>query len=106
VEIGTVGLLTLETLSTGMNLIVQRMIFLFFPAMGKFTTILIFAAISVSLHKMLSFPLRALLLFVIENVRLSSEILPIMSIYTCISRMLSVRIWTPNSLEMKHVEVR
>jgi hypothetical protein len=37
--------------------------------------------------------------------RFSPEILPIVSIYTSISRMLSIWIGTPDSFEMKHIEV-
>ena len=50
-------LLTFKTLSACVNLVIQRMIFLLLPTVGEFTAILIFAAVSIGLNKVLCFPL-------------------------------------------------
>ena len=105
VVVRTVRLLTLESLSASMNLIVKWMIFLLFPTVRKFAPILIFTAICISLNEVLCLPLRTLLSFIVKNMRLSPKILPIMSINTSISRMLSIRIRTPNGFEMEHIKV-
>lgn len=105
VKVWTVRFLAFKSLATCMNLVIKWMIFLFFPTMGEFTAVLIFTAICISLNKMLCFPLRALLSFIIKNMRLPSEILPIMSIDAGISWMLSIRVRTPYSLKMEHIEI-
>ena len=92
-------------LSTRMHLIVQGMIFLFLPSMGELASVFIFASISISLNKMLRFPLWALILLIVKYMGLSSEILPIVSIDTCISSMRSITIRTPYCLKMEHIEV-
>ena len=99
-------LLTFFNLSACMHFIVKRMIFLLFPSVRKLASILVLTPICIRLNKVLSFPLRALLFFVVEKMRFSSKVLPIMSVYTSISRMIGVTIWAPYSLEVEHVKVR
>lgn len=105
VIVWAMGLLARFTLTASMHFIVQRMVFLLFPAMRKLASIFMFAAISISLYEVFGFPLRALILFIVEYMRFSSKILPIMSIYTSISWMISITIRTPDSFKMEHIEV-
>ena len=99
-------LLAFFNLSACMHFIVKRMIFLLFPSVRKLASILVLTPICIRLNKVLSFPLRALLFFVVEKMRFSSKVLPIMSVYTSISRVIGVTIWAPYSLEVEHVKVR
>jgi hypothetical protein len=80
-EVRAVGLLTCVELPAAMYLEVEWMVFLFFPAVREFASILMFAAICVSLDKVLSLPLGALLFFIFEYVRFSPEVLPIVCVY-------------------------
>jgi hypothetical protein len=50
--------------------------------------------------------LRTLVFFIIVDMRFSSEILPIMSVDTGISCVLSITVRAPYGLEMEHVKVR
>lgn len=71
------------TNTTSMNLVVQRMILLFFPTMSASTSILILAAINcIILDKSLSLPVLALFLIIIIKMWLSPIVLPIVSIDT------------------------
>ena len=103
--IGTVRLLTIKTLPAGMYLIVQWMILLLFPSMRKFAAVLVFATIRICLNEMFCLPLRTLFTLIIKHVRLPPEILPVVRIDACISGVLSIRIGTPNCLEVKNVEI-
>jgi len=101
----TVGLSAALSYSTRMYLVVQRMIFLFFPTMRIFTSILMFASVSISLNEILGFPLGTLISLVLKLMRLSSEVLPVMGIHTGISGMSSITIRAPHSFEMENVEI-
>lgn len=103
--IGAVRLLTIKALSAGMYLIVKWMILLLFPSMREFAAVLVFATIRICLNEMFGLPLRTLLALIIKHMRLSPEILPVVRIHARISRMLSIRIGTPNCLEVKNVEI-
>ena len=98
--------LTFFNLSTSMHFIVKRMIFLLFPSVRKFASVLVLTAICISLNEVLSFPLRTLLFFIVEDMRFPSKVLPIMGVHAGISRMIGVTIWAPYSLEVEHIEVR
>jgi hypothetical protein len=72
------------------------------------------ASICISLYEVFGFPLRALFLFIFKNVRLSSEILPVMSIdaeslyireLMCYFIMRSQIKRTPNSFIIEHKEI-
>ena len=76
-----------------------------FPPMRVPTFILISASIGICLNKVFRLPLTALLSFVIECVRLSPEVLPVVSINACVTSMLSITIGTPNCFEMEHVKI-
>ena len=104
-KVWTVRLWARFSLSAGMHLIILWMIFLLLPAMRKFTSIFISASISVCLNKIFSFPLLALLPFIVEYMRFSPEILPIMSIHTSISSMWSITIRAPYCFKVKHIEI-
>jgi hypothetical protein len=103
--IGTVRLLTIKTLSAGMYLVVKWMILLLFPSMREFAAVLIFATISICLYEMFGLPLRTLFALIIKHMRFSPEILPVVRIDARISGVVSIRIGTPNCLEVKNVEI-
>lgn len=105
VIIWTVGFCATLSYSTRMYLIIQRMIFLLFPPMRIFTSILMFASVSISLNEILGFPLGTLISFVLKLMRFSSEVLPVMCIHTGISSMCSITIRTPHSFKVENVEV-
>ena len=84
---------------------VVRMVLLLFPSMTIITLILILASILVGADKLSRSPVWALLLCVLIQLRLATKVLPIVRKYTNISLMLNLVVWTPHSLEMKHVEV-
>ena len=89
--------------------VVIRMIFLLFPAMAIPTSILQLASIRVSLCLFLRIPELALLsAFIVKQVRLASEVLPVVRILTLVSLMFLVLVVerTPDCLEMEHVKVR
>lgn len=92
-------------LSARMHLIIQRMILLLLPSMRVLASILMFASISIGLNEVLCFPLGTLFLFIVKDMRFTSEILPIMSINARIPGMISITVWTPDCFEMKHVEI-
>jgi hypothetical protein len=103
--IRAVRLLTIETLSAGMYLIVKWMILLLFPSMRELASVLVFATIRICLNEMFSLPLRTLFSLIIKHMRFSPEILPVMRIDACISGMLGIRIGTPYCLKVKNVEI-
>ena len=106
VKVGTVRLLARLSLSTGMHLIVHRVILLFLPSMRESASVFIFTPVWVGLDEMLGLPLRALLSIIVKDMRLSSEILPVVGVDTDVSSMWCITIRTPYCLEVKHVEVR
>ena len=73
--------------------------------MRKFAFILVLAAICICLNKILGFPLGALFPLIVEYVRFSPEILPIVCVNTSISWMMCIGIRAPNSFEMEHIKV-
>jgi len=79
--------------------------FLFLPAMAAAATVLEFAAVLVCLGVLLRLPKLALVFSVLVDVRLPSEVLPVMCINAYIARMLFIRKWTPHSLVVKHIEI-
>jgi hypothetical protein len=81
------------------------MIFLFFPSMRILASVFVSATISIGLNKIFRFPLGAILSLIFEDMRLSSKILPVVSIHASISSMRCITIRTPDGLEMKHVKV-
>lgn len=81
------------------------MIFLFLPAMAFGTSVFVRASVFIVVYMIFRAPVPALLLRVQVNLGFSPKILPIMSIDTLISLMISFIIGAPNSFEMKHVKV-
>lgn len=90
------------------RLVVQIMVFLLFPSMTVATPVLKAASIHVSARLLFIAPDSTLVFWIVINVNLASEILPVMGIHTDVTRMvlvLFVAKRTPNCLEMKQVEV-
>lgn len=81
------------------------MIFLFFPTMRILASVFVLASVSIRLDEILGFPLRALISFVFELVRLSSEVLPVVCVNTSISWMSGVTIRAPDSLKVEDIKV-
>jgi hypothetical protein len=105
-EVGTVWFLTFINLSTRVHFVVKRVIFLFLPPVRELAPILMLATICISLNEVLSLPLRTLFFFIVKDMRLPSEVLPIVSINAGISWMVSIAVGAPNSFEVEHVKVR
>ncbi len=92
--------------TTTVNFVVQRMILLFFPTMSSSASVLVFTAVNcIILDESLHFPVLALFLVIIIEMWLPPIILPIVSIDTGITRVISVTVGTPYCFEVKHVEV-
>lgn len=98
--------LALIDLSARMHLVVQWVVLLFLPAMRELTPVLMLAPICICLNEVLRLPLRTLLLLILKDMRLSSEVLPVMSVDTGIPGVVCIAVRAPNSLEVEHVEVR
>lgn len=95
----------LITMSAWIQFVIFRMIFLFLPTMALHASILILAPIFVTRYELSWSPVRTLFFWILIQLRLSSEILPIVSIHTDISQMFAFIVGTPNWFEMKHIEV-
>lgn len=80
-------LLARLSLSTGMHLIVHRVILLLLPSMRESASVFIFTTVRVGLDEMLGLPLRALLSIIFKDMRLSSEVLPVVGVDTDVSSM-------------------
>ncbi len=89
VKVGTVGFLA-HFLSTAVHLEVRRVVLLLFPAVTLGAPVLMWAAVAVSLDEVLRFPGRALLLFVIGEMRLAAKVLPVMCVNALVPLMVSV----------------
>ena len=105
VKVGTVRFRAGLPLPAGMHLVVERVVLLLLPSMRESTSILVPASIRISLNEMFRLPLRALLSFIVEDMRLPPKVLPIMCVHAGIPSMGSITIRAPNSFEMKHVEI-
>lgn len=105
VIVGTVRLLADAASAASIYLKVLRMILLLLPPVREAASVLMRASVSIGLDEVLGLPLFALLLLVLEAVRLPSEVLPIVGIDAHISRVGGVTIWTPDRLKMEHVEI-
>ena len=104
-EIRAVRLLANVLLPTCMHFVINRMVLLFFPAMGILAPIFLLAPISICLDEVLGFPLLALVFLILIDMRLSPEVLPIVGIDALVSRVRGIRVGAPNSFEMKHVKI-
>jgi hypothetical protein len=99
------SLCTLLTVFTKVKFVIFRMILLFFPAMTLRAFILVWTTILVSCYVFFWAPIRALLFWVLVELRFSPEVLPIMCKNTHISLMFAFIVRAPDSLKMKHIEV-
>jgi hypothetical protein len=81
-------------------------VLLFLPAMREGALVLVGTAFLVARNEVASFPVGThLLTRVLEDIGLSSVILPIMSVDTDLAIMVILAIRTPDCFEVKHVEV-
>jgi len=104
VVVGAVGLLALGRFA-GVELVEIEVVFLFLPAVGVLTAVLLSTPISISLYEILSLPIRTLLFLILVEVRLSPEVLPIVGVDALIPRVRRVRVGAPHRLEVEHIEV-
>ena len=75
--------------------------------MSTFASVLVLAAVyGIILNECFHLPVGALLFVIIVKVWLSAIVLPIVCIDAGIPGMCSITVWTPNCLEVKHVEIR
>jgi hypothetical protein len=105
--VGTMCLATLLTLGHSALLVseIHGVVFLFLPAVTAPAAVLQLAAILIRLCIFFRFPGLALVFAIIEQVRFSAEILPVVRINTRVSLMVFVTEGTPDRLEVKHIEV-
>ena len=96
---------TLLSVLTGIKFVVFWMIFLLLPSMAVLAFVLVWTSILVVVDKRSWTPIWALIFWVDIKLRLSSEILPIVSKHTLVSLMIIFIVRTPNSFEVKHVKV-
>ena len=87
------------------HLVVERMVLLLLPPVGELAAVLVSAPVSISLDKAFGFPLGTLLFVILEDMRLSSEVLPVMGVDTGVPRVTGITVRTPHRLEMEDVEV-
>lgn len=98
-------LLTDVLLTTGVHFEVEWVIFLLLPPMGVFASVFLFATICVGLNEILCLPLGTLIFLILEGVRLSPEILPIMGVDANISGVCGVAVGAPDCFEVEHIEI-
>ena len=101
VIIRTMGLFTGVTMKTLFDLEVIRMEFLFLPPVAERALVLKGAPIFVRSNEAFGVPVLAHLLLVVKDRRLSSVVLPVVSVHTDISFMIVFPIGTPHCLEME-----
>ena len=84
-----------------------RVVLLLLPAMAMRAEVLTRTSVFVALNEVRHMPVLAFFCRVIEEVGFSSEILPVMSIYTVTPRMnmLLVRVGAPDGLEVEDIKV-
>lgn len=68
--------------------------------------VLVLAAIRVGLDEVLSLPLGTLLLIVVVEIWLATEVLPVVSIDADVSRVLGVTIRAPDGLKVEDIKIR
>lgn len=104
--IGTISsLCAVLSVITKFYLIILRMIFKFFPSMAKITHEFVRTSILIVSDKICRFPVCAWKWFICHDIRLSSVILPIMSINTQGLVVLRKIKGAPNSLKIEHIEI-
>lgn len=104
-EKGTVKVTATFLISTRSDFVVEGMVLMLFPTMAFQTSSLQHTSLLILADKSTSLPISTKLMSVIaEDMRFSSEVLPVMSIVALGLVMLFVE-GTPLSLEIEHVEV-
>lgn len=104
-KIGTMRLLAFISMKAFFNFEELWVIFLFFPAMRKLALVILGTPVLIRLDKSFCLPVIAQFRSIGVEVRLSSVILPVMSIDTNISFMIIFSIRTPHSLKMINIEI-
>lgn len=105
VKVWTMRLFAVISVQTLLQFKVIWMKFLFLPTVTKRTSVLHATTIFIRSNKVFSMPILAHLHLIIKDRRLSSIVLPVMSIYANISLMIILTIRTPHSFKMKNIEV-
>lgn len=88
------------------ELIIFGMIFLLLPAMTLHAPVLIWAAVFVVVDELSWTPISALIFGIDIELRLSSEVLPVMCEHTLVSLVIVFVIGAPYCFKVKHIEVR
>jgi hypothetical protein len=101
----TVGLGAFFKVFTLVDLVIGWMILLFLPSMGMSTPVLQLTPLPIGLDKVLSLPVRTLLLRVVVDVGFTTEILPVVGINTELPVVGGVGLGTPDGFEVKHKKV-
>ena len=91
--------------TTLLSLEKTRVEFKFFPAVAIITSVFQRTTIFVIFCVFFVLPDQTLLRLVIKDVRLSSKILPIMSVYTFIPRVLLLTEWAPHCFVVEHEKI-
>jgi hypothetical protein len=101
----TVRFFTLIAMIAGLGLEVLWMELLLFPSMTIRAAVFFLASVLVRRNELLGRPIGAHLFVVREYLGFPSIVLPIVSIHTNVPFMVIFFVWTPDSLEMKEVEI-
>ena len=104
---GTVRLLALRLAAPAhVDLVVQRVVLGFFPAVSAAAAVFVLAAVEgVVLDEGFHVPGGAVLALVVVEVRLAPVVLPVVRVHAHVSRVVHVAEGTPHGLEVEHVEV-
>ena len=105
-KVGTVRFVAQLSMLAWIEFVVFRMILLLFPTMTLQASILVWTTIFVVVNELSRTPICTLVLLVNVKLGFSSKILPVVSKDTLVPLMVVFVIRTPDSLEVKHVEVR
>ena len=93
---------------TFVGFVIVRMVFLFFPTMTILASVFQLTPVEIGFSLFFCVPELALLsTFILEEMRLAAEVLPVMCIFTLIPLMVLVLIIerAPDCFEVEHVEV-
>lgn len=88
------------------QLIVFRMILLFFPPMTLLALVLVRTTIFVVIDELVGTPIKALILCIDVKLGFPPKILPVVGEHTLVSLMIVLIVGAPDCLKVEHIEVR
>jgi hypothetical protein len=104
VKVRAVLLLALSILLAWVDFVVFWMVLLLLPAVAVLTSVFVLAAVRIGPDEVFYLPVGAKLLAVVVDVRLATEVLPVVSIYATFFVVILTP-GAPDCLEVEHVKV-